>query len=105
MINLKVVGALDRCTTFDRPLDASSVKNIRVIDENTRAFVVENLEALRRRNSEPELQSALRRVLRRAYLDRALERIKKKANKKIRWASVRIDRFRSAGNAIGLDRL
>jgi len=62
MINLASVGALDRCTSFDVPLNLRNVRKILVHDEHTRAFVDENLQALENGACDPQLYDALREV-------------------------------------------
>jgi hypothetical protein len=47
MVNLRVAGALDRCTTFNTPLDMSGVARVPIADDCARVFVEENLEAAR----------------------------------------------------------
>ena len=47
MINLRVCDVLERCRTFPSTLDLNLVKNVVIRDDSTRAFVRENLTALR----------------------------------------------------------
>ena len=47
MVNLRVAGALERCTTFPKPLDLSEVARVPISDECARIFVEDNLEAAR----------------------------------------------------------
>jgi len=63
MVNLRVAGALDKCTTFPVPLDLERVRRIDAAEDNVRAFVRENLEAVERDNMDPELAGALREAL------------------------------------------
>lgn len=65
MINLHVVGALDRCTTFDTRLDIKRVSNLIVSDESTRIFFKENLKALENRQGDLKLYKALCKILNR----------------------------------------
>ena len=65
MINLKANNALCRCTTFDEELDLRRVSRISVKDENTRAFITENLDVLEKFHGDDELKKALRKVLNR----------------------------------------
>jgi len=65
MINLHVVGALDRCTTFETRLDMKRISKLIVLDDSTRAFVKENLKALENRQGDPKLRKALYKVLNR----------------------------------------
>ncbi|HEX2232976.1 MAG TPA: hypothetical protein VHG69_06385 [Thermoleophilaceae bacterium] len=63
MINLQVVGALERCRTLPGTVDLRRVSRISVEDENTRAFVQENLEAVERLDGDPALAAALAAAL------------------------------------------
>lgn len=63
MINLKAIGALERCRAFNRPLNLSLVARIEISDENTKVFVEENLKAIAASNSDPALAQALRKCL------------------------------------------
>jgi hypothetical protein len=65
MINLKAVGALDRCTAFDGRLDARRVGKIVALDDSTRSFVKENLRALEKNGDDQKLYKALLRVFNR----------------------------------------
>jgi 7-cyano-7-deazaguanine synthase in queuosine biosynthesis len=47
MVNLRVVGALERCTTFDQPLRMSRVARVPIPDQCARVFIEENLAAAR----------------------------------------------------------
>lgn len=59
MISLRAVGALDRCRTFETKLSTKLISTIRVYEDNTRAFVEENLKALENRAELKEVYSAL----------------------------------------------
>lgn len=62
MINLRLAGALDRCTTFDQPLDLNRVARIR--PHGSRRFFLEDiLEALEESRTDPELEAAVRQAL------------------------------------------
>ena len=63
MINLRVTNALDRCPTFDDELRIKNVLKIVADNENTRSFVRENLDALKRGQRDQELMNALQKVL------------------------------------------
>jgi hypothetical protein len=77
---LEVVGALERCTTFDRPLDIRRVRKIEAFDENTRTFVMENLRELEKVPSKAELRRALQHVMNRPkWPARIRDRIKRRA--------------------------
>lgn len=69
-INLQCVGALGRCRTLGA-LDLRDVYRIANFGESTRAFIEENLRALERQRNNPELERALRRVLRPGPIVRA----------------------------------
>lgn len=76
LLNLQIAGALDRCTTFREPLDPRRLSRVLVSNVNTVAFARENLAALEKIGSDPELVEALRRVLRRARWLGALSRFR-----------------------------
>jgi hypothetical protein len=65
MINLFVVGALDRSETFPRELNLARISRISAEDANTRAFIRDNLDALEDAAARPhtELVRALRQAL------------------------------------------
>jgi len=65
MINLQVNGALERCPAFATPLKLKNVRKMDARRESTRAFVSENLQALRTAGGSGELEVALDQVLRR----------------------------------------
>lgn len=69
MINLKIAGVLDRCDTFKGGLRIENVRNINAKTENKIEFVRQNLEALEELGRYPEIQDALRYVLRRYTKD------------------------------------
>jgi hypothetical protein len=66
MINLYVVGALNRCTTFETCLNIRRVSKLIVSDDSTRTFVKENLKALEERGGDLKLCKALRKILNRS---------------------------------------
>jgi len=74
MINLKVNNALSRCSTFDEELDLRRVSKITAKDENTRAFIRENLDALEQYQGNDELTEVLRKVLNKPQWPRKIER-------------------------------
>ena len=67
MINLELVGALDRCATFDAHLDSKRVAKLVVLDTSARAYTKENLKALEQSNGDQRLRKALRRILNRPF--------------------------------------
>lgn len=84
MINLRCVGALERCSTFAHSLDLKRVARMRASDLNTIAFIQENLEMLEEREKNPQLQKALKVALTRL---RVVERMQKTGQKI--WARLR----------------
>lgn len=62
MINLAVVGALDRCTAFPSSLDIRKVRKIVAADQ-VRPLIQENLRELERSNLDERLERALWSVL------------------------------------------
>jgi hypothetical protein len=59
MIGLKAVGALERCTAFDRKLDIEAVSQMK-FRANLLPFAEENLRVLESKGSDYELANALR---------------------------------------------
>lgn len=57
-INLRVVGAQDRCRLFARPASLWTISRS-LVREETKFFVEENLAALRARGTDPALERAL----------------------------------------------
>lgn len=74
MINLKVNNALDRCTTFDKELNVKNVLKINAEGENVRAFIEENLNALKKSRTDDELERALQKVLNKSQLPHKIKR-------------------------------
>jgi len=64
MINLELEGKLGQCPTFDQPLEARSIRRLRAKDTN-RGYYRENLAALKEQGIRPDLQRALKYILRR----------------------------------------
>ena len=60
MINLRAVGALDRCETLPDDLDLASVRSLGVRRDGDLANIVENLRMLEERQTDDELIDALR---------------------------------------------
>ena len=60
---LKLAGALERCTSFSEGLDLDQVRSIRIKLRITESFARETLAVLRERDTEHDLQDALRKVL------------------------------------------
>lgn len=74
MINLKVNNALDRCTTFDKELNIKNVLKINTEEESVRAFIKENLNALKDSGANGELERALQKVLNKSRLSHKIKR-------------------------------
>ncbi|MGH7857039.1 MAG: hypothetical protein ACREQY_06865 [Candidatus Binatia bacterium] len=64
MISLRIVGALERCPTFESPLDLDAVRRLEIPDDNIRSLTRENLEAAESRGDDQALVEALRSCLR-----------------------------------------
>jgi hypothetical protein len=64
MATLRILGVLDRCPTFTHPLDLDALARVYVYDDNLAAYLRENLELLRSRGGDPELERALVSCLR-----------------------------------------
>ena len=62
MSNLRIAGALERCTTFSSRLDMSAISRVQIPDECARVFIEENLEAAQQKG-DVELSWALARSL------------------------------------------
>jgi hypothetical protein len=62
MVNLRVAGVFERCTTFDRRLDLSAVARVSIPDQCARVFIEENLEAARE-SGDSRLAAAIARSL------------------------------------------
>ena len=84
MINLVANEALERCTTFDSKLNLRLVSKIKAYDDNTRAFIKENLDALRDVKETEPLRRALRNVLRRPVWPYYLKRRIKAESRRLR---------------------
>ncbi|OGW86089.1 MAG: hypothetical protein A3C35_08540 [Omnitrophica bacterium RIFCSPHIGHO2_02_FULL_46_11] len=85
MINLLVVGALDKCKTFSRQLELWRVARIKIDSESTRDFILENLQVTKKLRSNSGVVQALNDCLRGLYYKgiwgwpyRALNLIKRK---------------------------
>jgi hypothetical protein len=65
VITLRILGALDRCPTFSRPLSLSAVARMRPL--NPPIYALENLRALEARGTDPALARALRDSIRGRY--------------------------------------
>jgi hypothetical protein len=65
MINLQVVGALNRCAAFDACLDSKRVAKLVILDADTLPYVEENLKGLEKSKGNRRLRKALRGILNR----------------------------------------
>ena len=74
MIELQAAGVLERCPTFDIPLDLRRVARMPIRDENARHFAEENLHALEVQPKHRELVSALRHALARSRWETPLKK-------------------------------
>ena len=83
MLNLRVNNALDRCPTFDCALDINAVLNVTADSESVRAFIRENLAALKKHDVDDELETALQSVLDKPHRPRTLKERFKESSKKI----------------------
>jgi hypothetical protein len=63
MIGLHISGALQRCTTLPHSIDARLVRNISVLDQNTRSFTEELVNSLGSSRTDLALRSALEECL------------------------------------------
>jgi len=62
MMNLKLAGALERCTTFDHPLDLKRVARMRQYGSR-RVFLDDILMVLEREKMDPEMEAAVRKAM------------------------------------------
>jgi len=62
MMNLKANNALHLCTTFNKELDLKRILRIRA-DYNTREYIEDNINALKKEQGNDELIKALQKVL------------------------------------------
>ncbi len=60
MIDLRLEGALERCRTFDRPLDLAAVRQVTFHSGSERRYFAEALAQAEKRGDDPELLQALR---------------------------------------------
>jgi hypothetical protein len=72
MLSLLAIGALDRCPTFERGLEARRIAGLRLHNEGMRAYARQNLQELERGGHPRALIQALRVALRRAQREQAL---------------------------------
>jgi len=65
MISLKINNALNRCTTFDEPLDIRRVYRMPGLNEDLKYLIKDNLDALEAKSGNEDLKKALRYLLNR----------------------------------------
>jgi hypothetical protein len=88
MINLEIAGKLAQCPSFDRALDAKSIRGLRLMNI-VRVFHEESLTTLRELGLRPDLQRALKYLLLRpSWLDghRAKRLLRRALPKRLRPA-------------------
>lgn len=87
MINLLAAGGHRRCPTFDRSLSWDRVASMSPKDDNTRAFLRENLAYLEQSGKHPEGVQALRKALDGlGPVRRAAGALRSSSNSFLRWA-------------------
>ncbi len=62
-VNLRIAGAIERCSAFAVPLNLEAVARLDLGNENVRAFAEENLTAAQAKGDDPELIAALEACL------------------------------------------
>lgn len=62
-VNLEVAGVLQKCQTFERGINFSSIKKLELITANDRSFMQENYDAAIEMGCSPELIRALKKCL------------------------------------------
>lgn len=78
MINLEVNNALNRCKTFDQPLDIKHFLKLDMRSHNVHLFIRENLDAIEKNGGNEELARALRKVLNRPkWIDLTRKKMRK----------------------------
>lgn len=83
MIDLYAAGMLDRCTTFDAPLDVRNVYKITIEDNIGYSFLRGNLLALEKKGLSPELRKALLYVIHKKRYFKEIRNLLKKMLKDI----------------------
>jgi len=66
MINLYIVGALDRCTIFAKELDTDRIAELMIPDLSAYILVEENLKALENRPEDRDLYNAVHKAMKRS---------------------------------------
>lgn len=75
MVELTLVGALDRCVTFDRPLDLVALAATQYPHPRLIEYTRESLKHARLSGQHPELEAVLSGVVRRVDADNAAARV------------------------------
>ncbi len=70
MVNLRAAGAQERCKTLSGHLDLKAVANVKLSGESDVSFARENLNALERLGTEPDLARALKVSMSKSRPDR-----------------------------------
>lgn len=105
MIGLRILGALDRCPTFNYPLSLDAVARMLPLNprENLRIHARDNLRALEARGTDPPLARALRDALRGRYY-RGLWRVGRAVWRAGRTIGGRLRRFAARSQDRRVDR-
>ncbi len=83
MVALRIVGTLDRCSSFDRPLDLTAVSHSMIETRGGRDYMEQNLQALLRKSlNDRPLEQALRDCLAGKY-HRGLWRLARRASDRV----------------------
>lgn len=83
MIDLRLVNALDQCTTIKTPLDLNRIARLDIPKESHKIFLQNSLQELIRTDRDPELQLALKKALGHDHLVKKVKR----------WTSRRLRRL------------
>ena len=93
MISLKIVGALERCTTFDQPLSYARIADLSLGDAALPVFMKEMYDAATAIQADPALIRAMRRCLHPSVL----RRMERAIRRTIRPLALPLDRLLSGG--------
>ncbi|HEX2739500.1 MAG TPA: hypothetical protein VHM69_03555 [Rubrobacter sp.] len=114
MINLRAAGASERCETLPEVPDPETIANLSLQGENGRAYALENLKALERLGTEPELARALDTALENSFGGEHLRRrldetraelleTRRRAHKGVTKHRERAERFKSLAEELEMD--
>lgn len=81
MLDLRLVNALDLCTTFKEPLDLKRIRQMDLSNTSNASFIKQSLHELERSNRDPELMAALRAAL----ADDGLVKIVRRWVSRLKW--------------------